>query len=174
MPTTLNHKGNLQIVDMDPRGVSYQSDATAKNPVGCVTRLNGNLYRYVLLSTGVGPVATVAGAPCYVQAVAPTTELFTVNSDWSDSKKVFAGVLLAAAITTGTYIWIQVGGVIEVVVNSATTVKGDRVQAYNDATFTKVSQGGADIYTTWGVLLEDRSATTAGKAKTLLYPKQVW
>jgi hypothetical protein len=174
MPSTLNHKGTLQIVDVDPRGISYQSDTVAKNPVGCVTRLNGNLYRYVLFSTGTGTVASVAGAPCYLKAIAPTTEVFTVTSDWSDSFKVFAGVLLAAAITTATYTWIQIGGVIPIVVNDDTTVKGDRVVAYNDATFTKLAQGTAPFYTTWGALLEDRSATTSGKANALLYPKMVW
>jgi hypothetical protein len=171
---SLNYTGTLQIVDVDPRGISFQSDSVAKNPVGCITRLNGNLYRYVLLTTGIGPVATVAGAPCYLEEVNPATNVFTVNSDYSDSLKVFAGVLLKAAITTGTYTWIQVGGVIESVVNDDTTVKGDRVQAKADATFTKVSQGADAGYSTWGVLLEDRSATTAGKAKTLLFPKMVW
>lgn len=175
MASKLNHKGHLQLVNMHASGPASQMDASALNPLGCVTRYKGNLYRYVQFSTGDDTVASVAGAPCWLDTeFVLSTDTFLVTSDYSNSLKVFAGVLLKATITTLYYVWIQVAGVVECVVNDDTSVKGDRIFAGTDATFTRLAQGAAGLYGTVGVMLEDRSAVTAGKADCLIYPKMAW
>lgn len=178
MTSQLNYKGTFDAPYIDSRGIVEQADSTAKNPVGIIHRHNGRLYRYVKFSTGAGAVASVAGAPCYYKAEGATLQAdldantLQVTSDYSDSLAVFAGVLLKAAITTGTYIWILIAGVITVVVNDDTTVKSDKIIATADATFTRADAGAATTYAIWGILLTDRAAE--GTASALIYPKQLW
>lgn len=174
----LYYKGTLQLVDMHTDGPASQSDTTAKNPVGCVTRYNGNLYRYVLLTTGDGPVATVAGAPAYWCSVVPTTPTFTVTSDASyaiaSGVNTCAGVFLAAGITTGTYIWILVAGVYEGIHVNDDAAAGDRLYAGSDSAFTKFAAGATGVEQMFGVCLEAEGDTTSGIARSLIYPKNLW
>lgn len=69
-------------------------------------------YRFVQYNAGAGPVAAVAGNVAYFYAPGGVSAGATnvVTSDLSDSAEVGAGVL-QAAIPTGGYGWIQVGGV---------------------------------------------------------------
>jgi hypothetical protein len=139
---TLNYEGELQNVQIDPRGITYQADSTALNPLGCLHRHGGNVYRYVLLTTGDGPVATVYGAPAYWYQLTPYSNgaaapLFTVTSDFSYGlgANAVAGAFIKAAITTGSYIWIQVAGIIDAYV-SGSTVAGSRQMGGADGVWT--------------------------------------
>jgi hypothetical protein len=174
----VNYKATLQLVNMDSRGPAYQQDAEALNPIGCVTRYQGNLYRYVLLSTGTDTVATVAGAPAYWYALNPAQDTFTVTSDASSSYasgvNTCAGVFLAAALTTGKYIWILVAGVYAGIHVDNSAAAGDRIYGASDSTFTKFAKGATGVELMYGVCLEAEGATTSGIAKSLIYPKNLW
>jgi hypothetical protein len=121
--------------------LSLQMDSTPLNPVGCVTRWNGNLYRYVYLSSG----TTVAGAPAYwvTSYARPDLGLFHVTSanTGTAADNCFAGVFLAAAITTSRYIWIQVSGINSAIVVDSGAAIGERLLASAADTFTHVNNG---------------------------------
>jgi hypothetical protein len=114
--------GTQELVELDANGPEYVNDATAKAPVGVLCRYNGNVYRYVLLSSA-SAAATVANSPAYWAALAPASGTFTVSADYADSiagvngiagffgNKLDSGGSYVAA-TAGYYIWVQVGGVI--------------------------------------------------------------
>ena len=174
----VHYKGTLQLVNMDSRGPAYQQDAEALNPIGCVTRFQGNLYRYVLLSTGAGPVATVAGAPAYWYALNPAEDTFTVTSDassgYASGVNMCAGVFLAAGLTTAKYIWILVAGVYAGIHVNDGAAAGDRLYVGSDSTFTKFSSGATGVELMYGVCLEAEGGTTSGIANSLIYPKNLW
>lgn len=72
---------------------------------------NGYLYRYVKYEEATAATAGVAGEVAYYAKVATGDATGTiVTSDLSDSDEVGAGVL-QAALTDGTYGWVQVTGV---------------------------------------------------------------
>lgn len=171
------YKGTQQIVQMHPDGPASQLDATALNPVGLVTRYNGNLYRYVLLSTGTDTVATVAGAPAYWSSLNPAQDTYTVTSDassgYASGVNTTAGTFLKAAQTTGNYIWIQVAGVQNVRISDGAS-GGGRFYGGSDSTFTHIAAGATGVELCQGVCLENEGATTSGIAKSLLYPKNLW
>lgn len=72
---------------------------------------SGKQYKYVLYNSGAGSVAAAAGNVAYVYAPGGVSAgaTTTVTSDLSDSANVGAGVL-QAALTSGSYGWIQVTG----------------------------------------------------------------
>jgi hypothetical protein len=142
----LNYDGELQNVWIDPLGIEHQNDSSAKNPVGCIHRFNGNVYRYVKFDNGDGNVSTVAGAPAYWYDLAPanaaaTQPVFTVTSDYSYGKgaNAVAGAFLHAAQTDGCYIWIQVAGVVVSAPVDSSTVAGSRHLGGADSVWTLCS-----------------------------------
>jgi hypothetical protein len=172
------YKGTLGLVNMHASGPASQLDATALNPVGIVTRYNGNLYRYVLLNTGTDTVATVAGAPAYWHTLTPAQDVYTVTSDassaYASGVNTCAGVFLAAAQTTAYYIWILIAGVYAGVVVDNTAAAGDRLYGGSDSTFTHFDAASTGVELMFGVCLEAEGATTSGIAKSLIYPKNLW
>lgn len=144
----------------DAATIAAVADTTAKNPLGCLHRHLGNVYRYVLLTTGDGPVATVVGAPAYWYSLNPATPTFTVTSDYSYGlgANAVAGYLLAAGITTGSYIWIQVGGIVDAKVSASTTA-GSRHTGGADAVFNLLSANAENEV--FGVSLEADTAQIA-------------
>lgn len=139
----LNYDGELQNVWIDPNGIEHQNDTVAKNPVGCIHRHDGNVYRYVKFDNGDGNVATVLGAPAYWYDLSPanaaaTEPAFTVTSDFSYGKgaNAVAGAFLHAAQTDGCYIWIQVAGVITDAPIDTNSVAGTRHLGGADAVWT--------------------------------------
>lgn len=100
-------------------------DTTPKFTLGFVAQLqSGKKYKYVQYNTGAGAVAAVANNVCYYYAPSGASAGATtvVTSDLSDSAGVGAGVL-QAALTNGTYGWIQVTGT--ATLNTALTAGAD-------------------------------------------------
>jgi len=93
---------------------SYQTaltdfKSTDVEGVGCLRIENGLTYKWVLFSTGGDAVASVVRGP--VGYLATDTSLHTVCTDYGDCMVLLlAGITLTAAITTGYYCWIQIGG----------------------------------------------------------------
>lgn len=124
--------------------LATQQDVTPMNPVGCVTRLNGKLYRYVYLDSG----TTVAGAPAYFETTTdPSLGLFkvTATNGASGQDNSFAGVFLASGLTTSRFIWVQVGGINEALVCQSGAVVGDSLAAAASDTFTLLASGVSGI-----------------------------
>lgn len=86
-------------------------DTTPEFTLGEVAQTNdGKVYKYVKYEAATAAVAGVAGEVAYYATVAVGDATGTiVTSDLSDSDEVGAGVL-QAALTDGTYGWVQVGG----------------------------------------------------------------
>jgi hypothetical protein len=167
----LNHSGELHGVFI-ARGttglkdITAQVDSTPQNPIGCVTRWKGNLYRYVYFVSG----TTVAGAPAYWQALAPTSSSKTASfavtrtaASAIDGKgnNVVAGVFLAAAITAASYIWIQVGGVHTAAVVGASTAFGDLQLGGSNDVFVRAAVGAACNDEPFGIALGPISSGVA-------------
>jgi hypothetical protein len=141
----LNYEGELQDVWIHPSGMTSQNDTTAMNPVGCLHRHAGNVYRYVKFDNGNGNVASVAGAPAYWYALTPynagaTAPLFTVTSDYSYGlgANAVAGAFIAVN-TDGCYIWIQVAGVVTSAPIDTSSVAGSRHLGGADSVWTLCS-----------------------------------
>jgi len=166
----LNYSGELHGVYIarntsglkDP---SAQMDSTPKNPLGCVTRYAGNLYRYVYFVTG----TTVAGAPAYWSALDPSSAISTASfavtraaASAIDGKgnNTVAGVFLAAAITAARYIWIQVGGVISAAVGGSTAMGDLQFGGSNDI-FVRIAQGASVTDEPFGIALAAISSNVA-------------
>lgn len=148
--------------------LSLQIDASPLNPVGCVTRYNGNLYRYVKLASGV----TVKGAPAYwvTTAIDPALGLFSVTptNGASAADNCFAGVFLAAAITVGSYCWIQVAGVnSDLHVDDGAAI-GERLVASSTNTFTHVNDTVSGPNLTVGAVTEAEGGTTSGICSAII------
>lgn len=157
----LNYGGELAGVwTGDNATLGAQEDSTAKNPLGCIHRHGGNVYRYVYFDNGNGNVATVAGAPAYWYALNPATPTFTVTSDFSYGlgANAVAGYFLAAGTTDLRYIWIQVAGIIDAYVN-ASTVAGSRQIGGHDAVWDLASTNGENEV--FGVSLESDTKQVA-------------
>lgn len=140
--------------------LASQADTTPTNQVGIVTRQDGNLYRYVYFVTTIAgtAAASVVGAPAYwAPTFDPANGIWTVTSDYDTSGKSFAGVLLAAGITTGRYIWVQVGGVHSALVVTSAAV-GNRLRGVADATFAPIANSSTNYETAEVVAI----CTTAG------------
>jgi hypothetical protein len=148
--------------------LSAQMDATPLNPVGCVTRYNGNLYRYVYLASG----TTVKGAPAYwvTTKIDPSLGLFHVaaaNASTADDN-CFAGVFLAAAITVARYIWIQVAGVnSDLHVDDGAAI-GERLVVSSSDTFTHVNNTVSGPNLAVGVVTEAEGGTTSGICSAII------
>jgi hypothetical protein len=83
-------------------------DATALFAVGQVGETDdGNRYRYVKYDAATAAVDGVAGEVAGYLAILGNT--FVVTSDVSDCNGIGAGVL-QAALTDGTYGWVQISG----------------------------------------------------------------
>jgi hypothetical protein len=167
----LNYGGELHGVYIGrntsgEKDITAQADSTPLNPIGCLTRFAGNIYRYVYFVSG----TTVAGAPAYWQALDPTssskTASFAVTRaaasaiDGKGSNAV-AGVFLAAAITAARYIWIQVGGVFVSAMVGASTAKGDLQYGGSNDVFIRIAKGSSTTDEPFGIALADISSTKA-------------
>ena len=99
-------------------------DATAEFTLGGIGQTDdGKLYKYVQYEAAAAAVAGVAGEVAYYATVAVGDATATiVTSDLSDSNAVGAGVL-QAALTDGTFGWVQVAGVATLTI--ALTAGGD-------------------------------------------------
>jgi len=100
--------------------------------IGCLRIQNGKKYKWVLFSTGTAPLASVVGH--VVGYLATDTSMHTVCTDYSDCMAtVLAGQLGVAAITTGYYCWLQIGGISAIMTNAITsTVVGKAVGLSDD------------------------------------------
>lgn len=86
---------------------------------------NGKIYKYVKYEAATAAVAGVAGEVAYYATVAVGDATGTiVTSDLSDSDEVGAGVL-QAALTDGTYGWVQVKGVATLTIALTAGADGD-------------------------------------------------
>lgn len=84
-------------------------DSTAEFAVGTLyTDDDGKGYRYYLYNAGTAAIAGVAGEVATFYAAGSSAD-GEVSSDYSDGVSVGAGVL-QAALTDGTYGWLQVSG----------------------------------------------------------------
>ncbi len=104
--------------------------ATDVEGVGCLRLENGKLYRWVKFHSGTS--ATVASVENgAIGFLATDTSLTTVCTDTTDCIAGLAGgVTLAAGITDGYYIWVQIGGLtgaLAVDVTGTTPAVGDAV-----------------------------------------------
>lgn len=165
----LNYGGENQLVFMHKDGPASQLDSEAKNPVGVLTRYKGNVYRYVLLDTGAGPVATLAGAPAYWHDLDPENGKFEVTSDATSAidgkgNNVVAGVFLTDSQTDAYYIWIQVGGINPACLVGASTAVGDLQFGGSDSIFVRIAQGSAATDEPFASALMAIDAVTTGFA----------
>jgi len=171
LPTNqpLEYSGTEQGVFMNGRStssiaidISCQADATPLNPVGCVTRYNGNLYRYVYLYSG----TTVKGAPAYwvTTYMDPALGLWYVSATngASAADNCFAGVFLKAGITTSRYIWIQVAGINNDLHVDDGAAIGERLLASSSDTFVHCNDtvSGPNLFV--GQITEAEGGTTSG------------
>ncbi len=86
---------------------------------------DGKVYKYIKYENGAAAVAGVAGEVAYYATVAVGDATGTiVTSDLSDSDEVGAGVL-QAALTDGTFGWIQVSGLATLSIALTAGVDGD-------------------------------------------------
>jgi len=101
-------------------------DATAEFTLGGIGQTDdGKLYKYVQYEAATAAVAGVAGEVAYYATVAVGDATATiVTSDLSDSNAVGAGVL-QAALTDGTFGWVQVAGVATLTIALTAGADGD-------------------------------------------------
>ena len=101
-------------------------DATAEFTLGGIGQTDdGKLYKYVQYEAAAAAVAGVAGEVAYYATVAVGDATATiVTSDLSDSNAVGAGVL-QAALTDGTFGWVQVAGVATLTIALTAGADGD-------------------------------------------------
>lgn len=87
-------------------------DTSPEFELGTVVQADdGKRYKYVKYEAATAAVAGVAGEVAYYATIAVGDATGTiVTSDLSDSLEVGAGVL-QAALTDGTYGWVQVSGI---------------------------------------------------------------
>lgn len=86
---------------------------------------DGKVYKYVKYEAATAAVAGVAGEVAYYATVAIGDATGTVvTSDLSDSDEVGAGVL-QAALTDGSYGWVQVKGVATLTIALTAGADGD-------------------------------------------------
>jgi hypothetical protein len=161
--------GPNQVAEFPQAGPQYANDATPKNVPGRIIQYKGKKYRYVQFDNGTA-VTPVAGGVVYWKTLDPSTGVFIVTSDESDSLagvNGVAGVLELADIPTDQYYtWIQVGGIADPLVEDG-TVAGDKMFGYaTDLTLHRVAVGGAVLDNVYGVALDAKD--TAGTAKVLL------
>ena len=86
---------------------------------------DGKVYKYIKYEAGAAAVAGVAGEVTYYATVAVGDATGTiVTSDLSDSDAVGAGVL-KAALTDGSFGWVQVSGIATLSIALTAGVDGD-------------------------------------------------
>lgn len=90
---------------------------------------DGKVYKYIKYEAATAAVAGVAGEVAYYATVAVGDATGTiVTSDLSDSNEVGAGVL-QAALTDGSYGWIQVKGIATLTIALTAGADGDPLTA---------------------------------------------
>ena len=163
--------GSNEIVEVPPKlsvggDIENTNDAVQKAPLGVLYRHKGNVYRYVLVDTGTGPVAAAAGGVVHWSSLDPANGLFTVVTDYSDiiGKSLIAGIL-RCVVTDGYYTWIQVGGVCDCMVNTSTVAGDVMIYSSTDLTFGRCAADAAVTALPYGVALE---ADVAGVGAVLL------
>ena len=169
--------GNDQIAlpQIDTRGPQYQSDATAKNPIGGKIRYNNVIWRYVKHDKGTGDVTPVKGGPAFGKTVTPAATataqpVFTVTPDQTDS--VFGQTPVGAyqcesgsEPADDTYTWIAIGGIVNLVVPAA--VEEDTIiGSGTDGQFGRIAAGSNVTRTQVGVRQE--GASSSGLSPVLL------
>jgi len=112
------------IIGMDLTAI----DTSAKFKLGSIGQTNdGKLYKYVKYEAATAGVAGVAGEVAYYATVAVGDATGTiVTSDLSDSDEVGAGVL-QAALTDGTYGWVQISGLATLTIALTAGSDGDNL-----------------------------------------------
>lgn len=110
------------IIGMDLTAI----DTTQKFTLGSLGQTqDGKIYKYVKYDAATAAVAGVAGEVAYYATVAVGDATGTiVTSDLSDSDEVGAGVL-QAALTDGTYGWVQVKGIATLTIALTAGADGD-------------------------------------------------
>ena len=159
--------GNLQTVEIPSTGPQAANDATAKAPLGALYRYNGNLFRYVKFNNGSGDVAALTGGVVHWKTLTPSTGVFTVTSDYTDSLANINAVagIIGAVVTDAYFTWIQVGGVVNAK-SHASTVAGDmQIGASTDLIFGRIAADANIVSVPFAVAL---GATANGKASVLL------
>ena len=101
-------------------------DTTAEFTLGGLGQTSdGKVYKYVKYEEATAATAGVAGEVAYYATVAVGDATGTiVTSDLSDSDEVGAGVL-QAALTDGTFGWVQVGGIATLTIALTAGADGD-------------------------------------------------
>lgn len=167
--------GNAQTVEIPPDliatpygGIKNTNDPTAKNPLGTLYRFKGNMYRYVKFDNGSGDAAAVAYGVVHWKSLDPSAGTFTVTSDATDQLagiNCVAGVLGTTVVTDGYYTWIQVGGLVTVLVAGGTAV-GDIMIGYaTDLYFNRVAADSEIVSVPFGVAL---TAVSSNKSSVIL------
>ncbi len=140
-----------------------QIDASALSALGATHKYQGNLYRYVYLASG----TTVAGAPAFWSALDPTSTSTTVSyavtataSSAIDGKgyNTVAGVFMTAAATVGSWIWIQVGGIVDLAIVNGSTVIGDKCIGGKTGEFGRIAKASSNTDEVFGVALASYAA----------------
>jgi hypothetical protein len=166
---------NAQTVEIPPDliaspygGIKNTNDATAKNPLGTLYRYKGNMYRYVKFDNGTNNVAAVAYAVVHWKSLDPTAGTFTVTSDHADEiggVNTVAGVLGTTVVTDGYYTWIQVGGVVSVLVNASVAIGDVMLGSATDLEFAHIDADGEILSVPFGVAY---TAFSSNKSSVLL------
>jgi len=160
--------GLNQVVEFPQAGPGSATDATAKNPLGIVIRYQGKKYRYVKFDNGSGNVAAAATKAAYWKSLDPTTGVWTVTSDYTDSIggiNAVAGIF-GCAVTDQYYTWVCVGGTPTCTVDSGTPAGGKMKGSSTDGTLDHIDVGSAVLDNVIGVALN--AYDTAGTAEVLL------
>lgn len=110
------------IIGMDLTAI----DTTQKFTLGSLGQTqDGKIYKYVKYEAAAAAIAGVAGQVAYYANVAVGDATGTiVTSDLSDSDEVGAGVL-QAALTDGTFGWVQVKGIATLTIALTAGADGD-------------------------------------------------
>jgi hypothetical protein len=167
--------GNLETVEIPYAGPQAANDPTALAPIGVLLRYKGNLYRYVKFNNGRADVAAAVGGVAYWMTLTPSTGVFTVSSDQTDSVAGVNGVagVLGNVVTNLYYTWVQVGGIVSAKC-AAGTVAGDKLTgSATDLTFARIAAAGAVTDVVFGVA-HGALNTTTGFATVLLQDMQIW
>jgi hypothetical protein len=158
----MSNSNIANIQDLPYPGSPSQSAANTqgpRNPVGVMTRQDGNIFRYVYLNTATSQ-ATVAGAPCYFTGYSGASGTYTVSANVSDSAaNLFAGVFLASGLTNQTYIFVQIAGYNPALVVSGSPGAGAQFVASTSATLTPM--GLAEDHLPVAIALAAESGGTA-------------
>lgn len=131
--------GTQEVVEVPGSGASpgTANDQVSKAPSGILYRHQGNIFRYVQFDKGTGSVAAVAGGPVYWKTLTPTSSIFLVTSDYTDSVAGINGIagILGTIVTDQFWTWIQVAGICSAMVKAHALI-GAQLLGYASADLT--------------------------------------